>query len=143
MLHNQHGSIYRVILGCFIGVAFAFALAWPQYAKDRNVHHLKQAVQLAKALAFAAQSYYQQHGAFVSEFKSLDVATDCPLSKTTQGAILDCPHYTYSLEGNLVKAAHKQLPVWLEVTLPEGAATCHYQENDWAGQDLCRRLGRI
>ena len=42
-----------------------------------------------------------------------------------------------------VAAASAARVVGLEVTLPEGAATCHYQENDWAGQDLCRRLGRI
>ncbi len=143
MLHNQQGSIYRVILGCFIGLAFIFALVWPQYAKYRNVRHLQQAVQLAKALTFAQQSYYQQHGHFSSEFKQLDVLIDCPVVQTLQGTVLDCPEYTYHLEDNLIKAVHKHLPVWLEVTLPDAKAVCRYPENDWAGQDLCRRLGRI
>ncbi len=143
MLHQQQGSVYRVILGCFIGVAFIFALAWPQYSKHRNRVHLKQAVQQAKALAFAEQSYFQQHGSFTSRLQDLGIAFDCPLVHAEQGAVLDCQEYTYHLDGQIVRATHKHLPVWVEVTFPQGQATCHYAKQDWAGQDLCRRLGQI
>lgn len=143
MLHNQRGSIYRLILGCLIGVAFLFALAWPQYTKHRNVVHLKQAAQWVKALAFAEQSYYQQHGIFTPKLRELEISLDCPLSYTENGPVFDCLEYVYSVEGQTIRAAHKHLPVWLEMTLPQGDISCQYPENDWAGQDLCRRLSQI
>ena len=144
MLHTKTGSIYRVVLACFIAVAFVFALTWPQYAKYHNTAKARQAGELAKALAFAEETYKQQSGAYTPDFRLLEMSLDCPLIQTADGPVLDCEEYIYSLQDSrFIRAAHKKLPVWLHVTMPEGTLSCHYPAEDWAGSDLCRRLERI
>lgn len=141
MLYSTRGSVYRVILAVFIGFAFCFALSWPQYAKYRNGKRLNQAAQLGRALAFSEGSYKQQHGTYTPILSQLDVNLPCPMVNNGQGPHLDCLDYTFQLEGeSLIRVAHKQLPVWLEVGIKEGNVLCKYSEDDWAGKDLCARL---
>ncbi len=141
MLHSQQGSIYRVILACFIALAFCFALSWPQYAKHRNFHRLNEAAELGRALAFAQGSYKQANGSYTAKFNELETTLTCPMVSTTQGPRLDCKHYTYSLqpEGTL-KIENKEFPVWLTVDIANGSVQCHHDPDDWAGQDLCEHL---
>ena len=143
MLHTKTGSISRIVLACFIGLAFLFALIWPQYAKHRNTVHAKNAGEFAKALAFAEETYKQQNGVYTPDFRLLDITLDCPLLQTADGPVLDCAEYVYSLQDNLIRAEHKQLHVWLHVSIPQGDLSCHYPPQDWAGIDLCRRLAGI
>ena len=141
MLHSQRGSIYRVILGCLIILAFCFALIWPQYSKRHNAKQLSKAAELGRALAFAEQSYKQSTGEYTSQFGRLNLSLPCPL--VTQGGQtqLSCPHYTYVLEeGHIIKVENKDLPIWLEIDIPAGIVTCKYPEDDWAGRDLCSRM---
>ncbi len=141
MLHSTQGSIYRTVLAIFIGLAFCFALSWPQYAKYRNGKHLNRAAELGRALAFAEGSYKQQHGQYTPLFRQLNVSLPCPTINNGQGPHLDCPDYIYQLQENeIIRVSHKQLPVWLEVNISVGNVTCHHPENDWAGQDLCARM---
>lgn len=141
MIYSTKGSIYRVILAIFIGFAFCFALSWPQYAKYRNGKRLNQAAELGRALAFAEGSYKQQHGTYTPYFQRLDVNLPCPMVTNGQGPHLDCHDYTFQLEGDsLIRAAHKHLPVWVEIYIEKGDALCKHPQNDWAGQDLCARM---
>lgn len=143
MLHTKTGSISRIVLACFIGVAFVFALAWPQYAKRRNAVHAHKAGEFAQTLAAAEETYKQQTGAYTPDFRKLNVPLDCPVLQTADGPVLDCEEYVYSLQDNLIRAEHKQLQMWLHVSIPQGEVSCHYPDQDWAGTDLCRRLERI
>ena len=144
MLHTQTGSIYRVILACLIALAFVFALLWPQADKRRNTAQARQAAQLVKALAFAQATYRQQQGDFTSDLRLLEVPLSCPLAHTANGPVLDCPEYTYSLlPGGLVRAEHKHLPVWLEAIAGQDRVSCHHAPEDWAGEDICKRLAEI
>ena len=141
MLHSTQGSIYRTILALFIGFAFCFALAWPQYAKYRNGKRLNQAAELGSSLAFAEGSYKQAHGTYTPYFQRLDDSLPCPMVSNGQGPHLDCPDYTFELENEaVIRVAHKHLPVWLEIDIAHGTVDCRHPENDWAGQDLCARL---
>ena len=141
MLHSQQGSVYRVILACFIAVAFCFALSWPQYAKHRNFKHLNQAAELGRALAFAEGSYKQTQGAYTPQFSALEVSLNCPMISTAQGPQLDCAHYTYALQpDNTIKITNKHFPVWLTVDIALGTVACQYADEDWAGQDMCKHL---
>lgn len=144
MLHTKTGSVYRVVLGCFIGVAFAFALAWPQVSKYRNTARAKQAGEFAKKLAAAEEIYKQQTGNYTPDFRLLGVTLDCPIDRTADGPVLDCAEYIYSLQENsFIRAEHKHLPVWLEVAIPNGPVNCQHPPEDWAGSDLCGRLVKI
>lgn len=141
MFHNQRGSIYRVILAVIIAVAFCFALLWPQYSKRHQGKRLSQMADLGRALAFAEESYKQQYGHYTPLFKQLDLPLPCPMVTNGQGPHLDCPDYTFQLlEEGVLRISHKQLPVWLEVDVPQGTVQCNYADNDWAGQDLCARM---
>jgi len=141
MLHSTQGSIYRMILAVFICFAFCFALAWPQYAKHRNGKRLNQAAQLGRSLAFAEESYKRTHGTYTPYFQQLDATLPCPMVNNGQGPHLDCHDYTFELENDsIIRAAHKQLPVWVEVNIAQGTVDCRHPENDWAGQDLCARM---
>ena len=141
MLHSRQGSIYRVVLACFIGLAFCFALSWPQYSKYQNVRHLSKAEQLGRAIAFAEESYKQVHGNYTPQFGELDLSLPCPLVDRGQGTQLECPHYVYQLDNTgVLKVTHKQLPVWLDIDIAAGTVSCKHAENDWAGQDLCARM---
>lgn len=141
MLDSQQGSIYRVILGFFIALAFCFALIWPQYSKRYNAEQLSKAAELGRALAFAEESYKQNTGNYTAQFGKLNLSLPCPLIAQEGQTQLSCPHYVYTLEqGHLIKAAHKQIPVWLEIDIPAGTVACKYSDDDWAGQDLCSRM---
>ena len=141
MLHSPQGSIYRVILACLIVVAFCFALAWPQYAKQRNFHRLNEAAELVRALAFAEGSYQQNRGKYTPQFSELDISLSCPMISTSQGPQLDCAHYTYALQPDgTIKVANKHFSMWLTVDIAAGSVKCQYSEDDWAGQDLCEHL---
>lgn len=141
MLHSQKGSIYRVILGCFIVLAFCFALIWPQYSKRHNAKQLSKAAELGRALAFAEESYKQSTGTYTSEFGRLNLSLPCPLIAKEGQTVLTCHHYTYKLEdGHVIKVENEHLPVWLEIDISGGTVECKYPENDWAGQDLCARM---
>ena len=141
MLSSERGSIYRAILAGFIALAFCFALLWPWYAKHRNEDELAKATALGHALAFAEESYKQNHGRYTAQFEQLDLSLPCPVTATSLGARLACAHYVYYLEGDhMIKAEHQELPIWLEIDIPAGTLTCKYAENDWAGQDLCARM---
>lgn len=141
MLSSKRGSIYRTILAGFIGVAFCFALAWPQYAKHRNGKRLSEAAELGRALAFAEGSYKQQYGKYTPQFQELNISLPCPMINNGQGPHLDCQDYTYQLEHeDVIRIAHKTLPVWLEVYISQGDVQCKYAQEDWAGQDLCARM---
>lgn len=141
MLRSQQGSVYRVILACLIGVAFCFALSWPQYTKRRNFHRLNEAAELGRALAFAEGSYKQTEGAYTPQFSELDVSLNCPMVSTAQGPQLDCAHYTYALQPDgTIQVTNKHFPVWLVVDIADGAVKCQYADNDWVGQDLCDHL---
>lgn len=141
MLYSTRGSVYRMVLGVFIGFAFCFALAWPQYAKYRNGKRLNQAAEIGRALAFAEGSYKQAHGTYTPYFQRLDASLPCPMVSNGQGPHLDCHDYTFALENeSFIRAAHKHLPVWLEVDIAQGTVACRHPENDWAGQDLCARM---
>ncbi len=141
MLHSRQGSIYRVVLACFIGLAFCFALSWPQYSKYQNVRHLSKAEQLGRAIAFAEESYKQVHGNYTPQFGELDLSLPCPLVDRGQGTQLECPHYVDQLDNTgVLKVTHKQLPVWLDIDIAAGTVSCKHAENDWAGQDLCARM---
>ena len=141
MLRSKQGSVYRVVLAILIGVAFCFALSWPQYAKYRNGKRLNQAAELGRALAFAEETYKQQHGNYTPLFRQLNVPLPCAMISNGQGPHLDCPDYMYQLqEDGIIRASHKQLPVWLEIDIQAGNITCKHPENDWAGQDLCARM---
>ena len=143
MLHSKFGSIYRVILACLIACAFVFALSWPQYTKHRNATHARQAAELARALAFAQESYRASHGAYTPDFRQLEVTLSCPMAQGKTGLVLDCHDYTYRLENGIIWVEHKTLPVWLEVDIANGAVQCKYKAEDWAGQELCGRLSAI
>lgn len=144
MLHSIRGSVSRLVLGGLIILAFIFALCWPQYAKRRDVSRASQAGKFARSLAFAEETHRQQTGAYTPDFRLLEMTLDCPLLQTADGPVLDCPEYVYSLQQNaLIRAEHKQLPVWLTVSIADGALTCHHPPEDWAGTDLCNRLARI
>ena len=141
MFYSTKGSIYRTVLAIFIGLAFCFALIWPQYAKYRNGRYLNKAADFGRALAFAEGSYRQQHGQYTPLFSRLDISLPCPLVNNGQGPHLDCHDYIYQMQDNaIIRVSHKQLPVWLEVDIQAGNVTCHHPENDWAGQDLCARM---
>ena len=141
MLSSKQGSIYRVILAFIIGMAFCFALTWPQYAKHRNRKLLSEAAELGRALAFAESSYRQQHNSYTPKFQLLNITLPCPMVSNGQGPHMDCPDYTYELEeNNIIRVSHKNLPVWLEVDIQEGDVQCKYEENNWAGQDLCAHM---
>ena len=141
MLHTKTGSIYRVILACFIGVAFVFALSWPQISKYRNTLHARRAGEFAKKLAAAEEVYKQQTGNYTPDFRLLGLDLTCPVLQTADGPVLDCAEYSYSLqEDSLIRAEHKELPFWLHITVPQGILSCHHPQGDWAGTDLCRRL---
>ena len=141
MLFTQKGSVSRVILACVIVMAFCFALAWPKYSKQRNAKQLAQAAELSKALAFAEGSYKQAHGSYTPNFEKLNLSLPCPTVTRGRNTVLECPHYTYQLqEESLITATHKTLPIWLEVDIAQGSVQCKYDEDDWAGQDLCARL---
>ena len=141
MLHSQQGSIYRVILACFIALAFCFALSWPQYVKHRNYHRLNQAAELGRSLAFAEGSYKQTNGAYTAAFNELEVPLHCPILAAAQGPQLDCGHYTYALEPEgTIRIDNKEFPVWLVVDIAHGLVQCHHEKDDWAGQDLCEHL---
>lgn len=141
MLHSKNGSIYRTVLAIFIGFAFCFALGWPQYAKYRNGKRLNQAAELGRALAFAEGSYKQQHGTYTPYFQRLDVNLPCPMFSNGQGPHLDCHDYTFQLDNeSFIRAAHKHLPVWVEIDIAQGTVACQHPENDWAGQNLCARM---
>lgn len=144
MLHAKTGSVYRVILGCFIGVAFVFALSWPQVSKYRNAVRAREAGKLARQLAGAEETYKQQTGKYTPDFRLLDISLSCPVIQTADGPVLNCAEYNYSLrENRFLRAEHKQLAVWLEVPIPDGEVTCHYPPEDWAGSDLCSRFKQI
>lgn len=144
MTDFRRGSVYRVVLAIFIGLAFLFALTWPQYTKHRNVNHARQAGEVARALAFAEETYKQQYGSYTPQFQLLEITAHCPLLQTADGPVLDCTEYTYQLQANQkIRATHKHLPVWLEVTLPGEELSCQHAPGDWAGADLCGRLNRI
>ena len=141
MLHSQQGSIYRVILACFIALAFCFALSWPQYVKHRNFHRLNQAAERGRALAYAQGSYKQAHGKYTSQWGVLEVSLNCPLVSAAQGTQLDCGHYLYTLQpDDTIKIENKEFPVWLVVDIAQGTVQCHHEPDDWAGQDLCEHL---
>ena len=144
MLSHKQGSVYRVILAFFIVGAFLFALSWPQYTKRRNAVHAKTAADLARALAFAEETYRQQNGAFTSDFRKLELTLTCPLAFSEKGPLLDCAEYTFQLEAdNVIRAQAKRLPVWIDVTIPDGFVQCNFPPEDWAGADLCNRFARI
>ena len=112
MLHTKTGSVYRVVLGCFIGMAFVFALAWPQVSKYKNASRAKQAGKFAKQLASAEEIYKQQTGNYTPDFRLLGITLDCPTDLTADGPVLDCAEYIYSLrENSFIRAEHKHLPV--------------------------------
>lgn len=140
MLYSQRGSIYRVILGCFIALAFCFALVWPQYSKHHNAKQLSKAAELGRALAFAEESYKQNTGSYTPQFGKLNLSLPCPLIAQGGQTQLSCPNYTYKLEGSVIKVEHKHLPVWLGIDIPAGTVACNYPDDDWAGQDLCARM---
>lgn len=141
MLHSQKGSIYRVILGCFIVLAFCFALIWPQYSKHRDAKELSKAAELGKALAFAEESYKQSKGNYTPQFGELNLSLPCPVLAHGSQIQLSCANYTYELENErIIKVEHKHLPIWVEIDIPAGTTECKYQDNDWAGQDLCARM---
>ena len=140
MLYSQKGSIYRVILGCFIVLAFCFALIWPQYSKRHNAKQLSKAAELGRALAFAEESYKQNTGNYTAQFGKLNLSLPCSLVAQGGQPLLSCPEYTYKLEGHIIKVEHKHLPVWLEIDIPAGTVACNYSNDDWAGQDLCARM---
>ncbi len=141
MLHSQKGSIYRVVLGFFIALAFCFALIWPQYSKHHNVKQLSQAAELGRALAFAEESYKQTEGQYTAQFGKLGLSLPCPLIAHDGKARLSCKDYTYQMEGDhIIQVKHKQLPLWLEIDIPAGTVDCKYTEDDWAGQDLCKHM---
>ncbi len=141
MLHSRQGSIYRVILACFIALAFCFALSWPQYSKHKHARHLLEAEQLGRAIAFAEESYKQVHGNYTPQFGKLDLSLSCPLVDRGQGTQLECAHYVYQLDNaGVLKVTHKQLPVWLDIDIAAGTVSCKYADNDWAGRDLCARM---
>lgn len=141
MLSSQQGSIYRTILAIVIGVAFCFALAWPQYTKYRNGRELNHAAELGRALAFAQGSYKQKTGEYTPQFNTLNISLPCPMALDAQGPYLNCPHYTYRLQkDDQIDVHHKQLPLWLLINIAQGSVQCLYEENNWAGQDLCGRL---
>lgn len=141
MLHAQRGSIYRVVLGFFIILAFCFALIWPQYTKKHNANELTRAAEMGRMLAQAEEKYKQNHGDYTAQFTQLDITLPCPEVMRGGKPLLECSHYTYELENSsIIKVVHKQLPVWLEVEILTGTATCKYDLKDWAGQDLCARM---
>ena len=141
MLKSQQGSIYRVVLGFFIVLAFCFALAWPQYSKRRDAKQLANAADLGRALAFAEQSYKQAKGQYTDQLSKLDLSLPCPVIVQDEQILLSCKEYTYQLVDNsYIKAAHKHLPVWLEVDLTSGTTVCKHEKDDWAGQDLCAHM---
>ncbi len=144
MLHSKHGSTSRLVLGGFIILAFIFALCWPQYAKHRDTRRAQQAGSFAQSLAFAEETYQQKTGSYTPDFRLLDVTLECPILQTANGPVLDCPEYTYSLQQNaFIRAEHKHLPIWLEVSVTDKKLSCQHPDNDWAGTDLCARLSRI
>lgn len=141
MLRSKKGSIYRVVLGCFIILAFCFALIWPQYSKRHNAKELSKAADLGRALAFAEESYKQNTGSYTAQFEKLNLSLTCPMVAQGSQMKLVCSNYTYRLEGDrTIKVEHKHLPLWLEVDIATGNTECKYQDNDWAGQDLCARM---
>ncbi len=71
MLRSQQGSVYRVVLGCFIILAFCFALIWPQYSKRHDTKQLLQAAELGRKLAFAEETYKQTAGQYTPQFGRL------------------------------------------------------------------------
>jgi hypothetical protein len=141
MIYSQKGSVSRIVLGCFIVLAFCFALTWPKYSKQRNIKQLSQAAQWAKALAFAQESYKQAHGTYATQFNDLDLAIPCPQVVQEGKVVLECPHFTYRMEESaIIKANHKSLPVGLHVDIAQGTVACEYPQGDWAGKDLCSHL---
>ena len=141
MLHSQQGSVSRIVLGCFIGLSFCFALAWPQYTKHRSYRHLNEAAQLGRAIAFAQGNYKQLHGSYTPDFRQLDVSLSCPIIHSESGPLMDCPDYTYQLqEGPILQVSNKSFPAWLEIDITQGAVQCRYEQEDWVGQDLCKHL---
>ena len=130
MLRSQQGSVYRVVLGCFIILAFCFALIWPQYSKRHDTKQLLQAAELGRKLAFAEETYKQTAGQYTPQFGRLNLSLPCPLLA-----------YTFTFENeHFIHAKHKQLPVWLEIDIPAGTVACNYEPEDWAGQNLCAHM---
>ncbi len=144
MFDSNRGSVSRLVLGGLIILAFIFALIWPQYAKRRDTRRAQQAGEFARLLAFAEETYKQQNGSYTPDFRLLEVTLECPLLQTADGPVLDCPEYAYSLQQNaFIRAEHKHLSVWLEVSLAGQTLSCKHPPEDWAGTDLCNRLARI
>ncbi len=142
MLRSQQGSVYRVVLGCFIILAFCFALIWPQYSKRHDVKELLQAAELGRKLAFAQKTYKQTSGQYTPQLGRLNLSLPCPLlAQDGQTTRLSCKEYTYTLENeHFIYAKHKHLPVWLEIDIPAETVACNYEQEDWAGQNLCAHM---
>ena len=141
MLRSQQGSVYRVVLGCFIILAFCFALIWPQYSKRHDTKQLLQAAELGRKLAFAEETYKQTAGQYTPQFGKLNLSLPCPLLAQDGQTKLACKAYTFTFENeHFIHAKHKQLPVWLEIDISAGTVACNYEAEDWAGQNLCAHM---
>ena len=131
-------SLHRFMLIVILFAGFGLGLGLPWLHRHTDENHAREALQTARTLAQAEQTFFEKNGYYTADFVSLLPQTKCTETVIDGQSALACPGYTFQLkEAQQLWVQSIKYPQWFTVSLDKGSVTCQFEEGSFVGPKLC------
>lgn len=141
MTFSKAGFAHTVVFVLVIVFGFGVALAWPQFAKHREISRAKDALFSAARLAEVQRNYAKEHGGeYAADWLAFGLPLTCPQVTKDGVNVLECEHYDFFVQDGQIVARHKNFAKWFTYDITTGKADCSHEEDSVAGAHICDRV---
>lgn len=135
---NTHGLLHKIMLVVILALGFGLALVLPSVRRGADEQHARQALQTARALSQAEQTFFAQNGFYTADFDRMVPHSGCRASVRQERSFWACPGYDIALEeAHILHVQSTKYPQWFDLPLEGGGAVCGYEDGSPVGERLC------